>query len=205
MQCLGFGNVIISNSVFNKDIISEEIRLMQEYGFRRVVFALNHDVISNTVSQYIDNRNEISGIINSVTPRGMIALLSANILMTKDSVYEKQLSRLSIKKTQYIFVEFPTFEGKDWIDSTLNYLLYKQKKKPVFMSFEKNIATYDEEFIIHLISTRLSAFMIDLNSFANPKAIPYIKRLVDANAIIIPGMSGVISDYANLSGKLNYF
>ena len=73
------------------------------------------------------------------------------------------------------------------------------------MSFEKNIATYDEEFILHLITTRLSAFMIDLNSFANPKAIPYIKRLIDANAVIIPGISGVIEDYANLYGKLNYF
>ena len=37
--------------------------------------------------------------------------------------------------------EFPIFDGKDWIDSTLNYLLYKQKKNPVFISFEKNIFT----------------------------------------------------------------
>lgn len=205
MQSLGFSNVIVSNSVFNKDIISYEMQLMQEYGFRRMIFALNHDVTSDTVSQYIEKRNEISKLINSSAPRGALAMLTPNLLMTKDSVYEKQISRLAIRKTQYVFVEFPAFDGKEWIDSTLNYLLYKQKKKPVFMSFEKNIATYDEEFILHLITTRLSAFMIDLNSFANPKAIPYIKRLIDANAVIIPGISGVIEDYANLYGKLNYF
>ena len=205
MQSLGFSNVIISNGIFNKDTISAEIELMQEYGFRRIVFALNHDVTSNTISHFLDKKNKISEIINSATPLGTMTALYSNILMTKDSVYEKQLSRLSIKKTQYLFVEFPAFNGKDWIDTTLNYLLYKQKKKPVFMSFEKNIATYDEAFILHLISTRLSAFMIDLNSFANPQAIPYIKRLIDANAIIIPGMSGVIEDYAGLSDKLNYF
>ena len=205
MQSLGFSNVIISNSVFNKDVISYEMQLMQEYGFRRMIFALNHDVTSDTVSQYIEKRNEISKLINSLAPRGAVTMLTPNLLMTKDSVYEKQISRLAIRKTQYVFVEFPAFDGKEWIDSTLNYLLYKQKKKPVFMSFEKNIATYDEEFILHLSTTRLSAFMIDLNSFANPKAIPYIKRLIDANAVIIPGISGVIEDYANLSGKLNYF
>lgn len=205
MQSLGFSNVIVSNSVFNKDVISYEMQLMQEYGFRRMIFALNHDVTSDTVSQYIEKRNEISKLINSSAPRGALAMLTPNLLMTKDSVYEKQISRLAIRKTQYVFVEFPAFDGKEWIDSTLNYLLYKQKKKPVFMSFEKNIATYDEEFILHLITTRLSAFMIDLNSFANPNAIPYIKRLIDANAVIIPGISGVIEDYANLSGKLNYF
>ena len=205
MQSLGFSNVIISNSVFNKDVISYEMQLMQEYGFRRMIFALNHDVTSDTVSQYIEKRNEISKLINSLAPRGAVTMLTPNLLMTKDSVYEKQISRLAIRKTQYVFVEFPAFDGKEWIDSTLNYLLYKQKKKPVFMSFEKNIATYDEEFILHLITTRLSAFMIDLNSFANPKAIPYIKRLIDANAVIIPGISGVIEDYANLYGKLNYF
>ena len=205
MQSLGFSNVIISNSVFNKDVISYEMQLMQEYGFRRMIFALNHDVTSDTVSQYIEKRNEISKLINSLAPRGAVTMLTPNLLMTKDSVYEKQISRLAIRKTQYVFVEFPAFDGKEWIDSTLNYLLYKQKKKPVFMSFEKNIATYDEEFILHLITTRLSAFMIDLNSFANPNAIPYIKRLIDANAVIIPGISGVIEDYANLPGKLNYF
>lgn len=205
MQSLGFSNVIVSNSVFNKDVISYEMQLMQEYGFRRMIFALNHDVTSDTVSQYIEKRNEISKLINSLAPRGAVTMLTPNLLMTKDSVYEKQISRLAIRKTQYVFVEFPAFDGKEWIDSTLNYLLYKQKKKPVFMSFEKNIATYDEEFILHLITTRLSAFMIDLNSFANPNAIPYIKRLIDANAVIIPGISGVIEDYANLSGKLNYF
>lgn len=205
MQSLGFSNVIVSNSVFNKDVISYEMQLMQEYGFRRMIFALNHDVTSDTVSQYIEKRNEISKLINSSAPRGALAMLTPNLLMTKDSVYEKQISRLAIRKTQYVFAEFPAFDGKEWIDSTLNYLLYKQKKKPVFMSFEKNIATYDEEFILHLITTRLSAFMIDLNSFANPKAIPYIKRLIDANAVIIPGISGVIEDYANLYGKLNYF
>ena len=205
MQSLGFSNVIVSNNVFNKDVISYEMQLMQEYGFRRMIFALNHDVTSDTVSQYIEKRNEISKLINSSAPRGALAMLTPNLLMTKDSVYEKQISRLAIRKTQYVFVEFPAFDGKEWIDSTLNYLLYKQKKKPVFMSFEKNIATYDEEFILHLITTRLSAFMIDLNSFANPKAIPYIKRLIDANAVIIPGISGVIEDYANLYGKLNYF
>ena len=205
MQSLGFSNVIVSNNVFNKDVISYEMQLMQEYGFRRMIFALNHDVTSDTVSQYIEKRNEISKLINSLAPRGAVTMLTPNLLMTKDSVYEKQISRLAIRKTQYVFVEFPAFDGKEWIDSTLNYLLYKQKKKPVFMSFEKNIATYDEEFILHLITTRLSAFMIDLNSFANPKAIPYIKRLIDANAVIIPGISGVIEDYANLYGKLNYF
>ena len=69
MQSLGFSNVIVSNSVFNKDIISYEMQLMQEYGFRRMIFALNHDVTSDTVSQYIEKRNEISKLINSSAPR----------------------------------------------------------------------------------------------------------------------------------------
>ena len=129
MQSLGFSNVIVSNSVFNKDVISYEMQLMQEYGFRRMIFALNHDVTSDTVSQYIEKRNEISKLINSSAPRGALAMLTPNLLMTKDSVYEKQISRLAIRKTQYVFVEFPAFDGKEWIDSTLNYLLYKQKEK----------------------------------------------------------------------------
>ena len=111
-----------------------------------------------------------------------------------------------ILKNINFFCEFPLFNGRrEWIDPSLNYLLYTQKKKPVFVSFEKVIATYDGELVDHLINTRLAAFMIDVNSFANPNAIPYIKKLIEANTVIIPGMSGVMENYANLSSKIEYF
>ena len=97
------------------------------------------------------------------------------------------------------------FDGEDWIDATLNYLLYKQKKYPCFMSFERNITTYNEEFIKHLVSTRCSCFMIDINAFAVPRLIPYLNTMIDSNAVIIPGISGVLDDYTALEEKLDYF
>ena len=46
--------------------------------------------------------------------------------------------------------------------------------------------------------------MIDINSFAVPSIIPYIEYLIDANAVIIPGLCGVLSDYTALEDKLLY-
>ena len=135
----------------------------------------------------------------------MSVWLESNIIMTDESIYEKQISKLSIKKTNYLLTTFPLFDGEDWIDATLNYLLYKQKKYPCFMSFERNITTYNEEFIKHLVSTRCSCFMIDINAFAVPRLIPYLNTMIDSNAVIIPGISGVLDDYTALEEKLDYF
>ena len=55
------------------------------------------------------------------------------------------------------------------------------------------------------IKTPYAAFMIDINSFSNPNAIPYILRIIDKGALIIPGLSCPIDDYPALDVKMDYF
>ena len=200
MYSLGFSNLIVSNSIFDPKATSLTTSFMKDHGFKRFFYAVPHDVRFSSPQIHISKKKNIEAKIKDSS-----VCVVSNILMQPESVYEKQISRLSNLKTQYLFVEFPIFDGKDWIDPTLNYLLYKQKKNPVFISFEKNIATYDRDFLLHLISTRNAAFMIDLNAFANPNMIPYIEMMIDSNSIIIPGMSGVLEDYTNLYDKLEFF
>ena len=202
---LDFSNVIISNNVFSDDSLVNTFDLLSELGFKRFTFLVNHDVGTESLAKHIDDKKFILDKIKKYRPYSSTVRVESNILMTDQSVYEKQISALSVRKTKYLFLEFPIFDGEAWIDSTLNYLIFKQKKKPVFVSFEKNIATYDPKFISHLIKTRLAAFMIDLNSFTNVNCIPYIKQIIDAKAIIIPGISGMISDYTKLEEKLTFF
>ena len=204
IRSLGFSNVIVSDNNFNSEHLSELFDFFSYYGFRRIVFTLDHDVTSSTPSSHIKLKQEYFQLLKKIKPRGISVWLESNIIMGKDSIYEKQISRLSIKKSDYLLTTFPCFSGKDWIDPTLNYLLYKQKKYPCFMSFERNLATYEPEFLDHLITTRCSCFMIDINSFASPKIIPYINALIDANAVIIPGFCGVIDDYTSLDAKLDH-
>lgn len=202
---LDFSNVIISNNIFSDDTLTNTFSLLSSLGFKRFTFLVNHDVCTVSLAKHLEDKKIILNKIKKLRPYASTVRVESNILMTSQSVYEKQMSALSIRKTKYMFLEFPVFDGEDWIDSTLNYLIFKQKKKPVFVSFEKNIATYDSRFVSHLINTRLSVFMIDLNSFSNVNCIPYIKQIIDAKAIIIPGISGVISDYIQLEDKLKFF
>ncbi len=205
MQNLGFSNVIISNDDFLSSNVELTVSRLTDVGFRRLFFAVSHDVTSSPLCSHKNKLTQTSAIIKETRSPECSQFLITNILMTDESIYEKQISKLSPRNSQYIFVDFPAFDGKTWIDSTLNYLLYKQKKMPVFMSFEKNIATYEHDFLLHLLSTRLASFMIDLNAFANPNAIPYIKKLIKKDAVIIPGVSGNIGNYSGLGEKMDIF
>ena len=205
MQSLGFSNIIVANSCFTPTDIKSTILRMQEYGFKRFFFALDHDVIGKTISHHLDERKRLLALIKDHVPRGCYFDVLSNVCMTENSVYEKQISRLGIKKTQYLSLQFPVFDGGFWLDASMRYLYFAREKKPLFISFERNIATYDPGYIRRAIKTRYAAFMIDVNSFANPNAIPYILQIIDKGAHIIPGVSNPIEDYPALDVKMNYF
>ena len=205
MQSLGFSNLIIANSVFKPTLLKTTLDRMQDYGFKRFFFTLEHDVTMTTISRHLDDRKRLLPIIKDVTPRGCYSDVLTNVAMNQNSVYEKQISRLGVKKTQYLLLQFPIFEGGVWLDASMRYLYFARERKPLFVSFERNMATYDPGYIRRIIKNRNAAFMIDINSFANPNAIPYILQIIEKGSIIVPGLSSPIEDYPSLDIKMNYF
>ena len=205
MQSLGFSNLIIANYGFKPDILKTTIDRMQEYGFKRFFFTLDHDVTSATISHHIDERRRLSALIKDYIPRGCYYDILTNVPMHQDSVYEKQISRLGIKKTQYLPLQLPIFEGGVWLDASMRYLYFARERKPLFISFEKTIATYEPGYVRRAIKTRYAAFMIDINSFSNPSAIPYICQIIEKGSPILLGLSSPIEDYPALDVKMNYF
>ena len=204
MESLGFSNLIIANSIYKPDILNTTVERMREYGFKRFFFTLDHDVTSRTISHYLEKRKQALKTIKEIIPRGCYYDVIPSIAASKDSIYEKQISRLSFKKTRYLPLQFPVFEAF-WIDAALRYLLYGRNKKPLFISFERNIATYDPGYIRRIVKNRSAAFMIDINSFANPNAIPHITSIIEKGSPIVLGLSSPIEDYPSLDIKMNYF
>lgn len=205
MQSLGFSNIIVANACFTPIAVKATIDRMQEYGFKRFFFALDHDVTSKTISHHLGERTRLLDLIKEYVPRGVHYDVLSNVCMNENSVYEKQISRLGIRKTQYLSIQFPIFDGGFWLDASMRYLYFARNKKPLFISFERNIATYDPGYIRRAIKTRYAAFMIDINSFSNPNAIPYILQIIDKGSPIIPGISQPIEDYPALDVKMDYF
>lgn len=203
MQSFGFSTVIVSNDDFREDTLINTFSVLQMHGFRKIIFAVSHDISSVTVTtaRHIERKKLLQARLSKLSLYGVSTSVVSNVLMSGFSVYERQISRLSLRGSQYLPMELPLFDCKDWIDPTLNYLLYKLKKKPLFISFDRNIATYDGALTEHLMNTRLATFMLDMNSMTNPSMLKYVKSLIDANAIIIPGISGVIEDYTCLYDK----
>ena len=205
IRSLGLSNIIINNNDFTEENLRRVFDLLLFYGFRRVIFTLDHDVTTATLSSHLLEKKKCFSLLKRFKPRGMSVYLETNVVMSSDSIYEKQIRSLSVKATDFLFVSFPTFDGEDWIDQTLNYLLYKQRKFPCFMSFDRNISTYSSSFVDHLMKTRASCFMVDINSFAVPKLIPRLEQMIDNNSVIVPGICGHVDDYTALDSKLDYF
>ena len=128
MQSLGFSNIIVANTCFTSTDIKTTIDRMQEYGFKRFFFALDHDVTTKTISHHLDERKRLLALIKDHVPRGCHYDVLSNVCMTETSVYEKQISRLGIKKTQYLSLQFPIFDGGFWLDASMRYLYFAREK-----------------------------------------------------------------------------
>ena len=205
MSTLGFNNLIIANNDFSESNIEKTFSFILRHGFRRIIFLYDFDVYSDRLPRHLEDISNLSSHIKKYKPYGVSATIESNVIFTRDTAYYDKLSMLSNRKTKHLFIGMLPFDGETWYDRSMGHLINHRRLTPVFTSFERALLSNTESFSSYLISTQPAAFSIDINSFISPAMLPYIKRLIAANRLIIPTISGVIEDYVALSENLQYF
>ena len=87
------------------------------------------------------------------------------------------------------------FSVDDWVNTDLNYLLYRQGITPIFSSFEGNMNTNDSHWIDHFIDSNKFPICLDLNYITALTSDLRIMQTLSENIVILPSMSHSFSDY----------
>ena len=99
------------------------------------------------------------------------------------------LRRLLLKTQTTCLFRLRHLSPMNGLQPDLNYLLYKQKLKPVFTCFERTVISCNSDVVNGLYKIQPASFCLDLDFIISPKHDDFITRCMRDNKIILPAIS----------------
>jgi tyrosine-protein phosphatase YwqE len=140
-----------------------------------------------TVRAFINRRNNAYKLMSPEIPRGMHIYLSAKVLFMEDTLDNLFISRLTYKKSLYLFVELPSLVDLSWLEYELYYLLHKAKLIPIFVNFDHYRQLYDEKTYSRLMKIPYAVYQFNANSLNNLQNIENINKLCTNGKTVVFG------------------
>lgn len=215
MSYLDFDYLIVSNRYLDLQSLKNTFSFFTSLGIRKFIIPLGFDRNIHTVPWMIRNIKNFKEYIRPIRPHGISVFICADIYMSDDIFYDKAMHRLTLGDSDMIFLKMPIFSPTDWINSELNYCLYKAKFNPIFTTFESNIRTAPYEFTDQLFTTHAFKYCLDLDYITSLESTPRISQAISNGISIFPCISRDVchyqdiirgfSDFRNRIGDKAYF
>lgn len=193
MAYLDFDTLLVCNNYFDEESVKHTLTFFNDLGIRKFIFTYDYDRIP--MSFAVSKFRTIKPYIKSCAPRGSQIYTSFNVLMSEGLVFEPSFKRLSLGHSDRIFINCPLFNYDGWLESDMNRLLYKNKLKPDFTSFERNLLICDRQMINRFLSIKNAVFGIDLNYLTAIKNTLDTEKIISRKINIMPCISSHIFNY----------
>ncbi|MBE6576669.1 MAG: hypothetical protein E7653_00850 [Ruminococcaceae bacterium] len=194
MSFLDFNSLIISNNDTDRSSLSNTLTYFKDLGIRRFIVTCGVDPAIDTYSSMLSDIRALRAAAMDARPRAVSLLVVPCVHLSCGVLRNPILKKLSYNGT-HIFVQAPLFVDDKWLPSDINYLLYKQNLKPIFVSFERNLLTSDYEFGNKLYKTQSSRFCLDLNFLTGADGRRRVEQAIFRNIPVIPCVSGRFENY----------
>ncbi len=111
-------------------------------------------------------------------PSGIRIKLFSAVVLQDGVANESALAKLTRPCLGYLPVRLPLFPDTEMIDRELNILLYRRKILPLFLSFDRTMSVYPQEFVQKLLRIQGAAFAFSYASVAKKELQGTIKHLL---------------------------
>ncbi len=199
MPFLPFDYLVISYQSFDSLSLKDTISFFSECGVRKFIFLLNFDRTRHTVSWIKDRQKLLDQSLRDVHPKGLIVCSFLNLELSEGIVYDPAVERLILNHSPFLFVKIPLFCDDSWIDSDLNYLLFKKKISPILTSFEGNIHTNSQARIAQMLRSQAYRFSLDLNYLTALNSDFLFKQIISREISLLPSISHDVSNYVAIT------
>lgn len=198
MGFLAFDYLIVSDPPLDSDSLKDIFSFFAERGIRKFIFLLDFDRIRFTASQIKDRQKHFSELLCSLRSRGISADCFLNLALSDGIVYDSFMDSFSTKTSPFLFAKAPIFCDDAWVDSDLNYLLYKKHRLPILTSFEGNIVTNSQARIDQMLQSKAFRFSLDLNYITSLNADLRMRQIISREISIFPAISHDLSNYVGI-------
>ncbi len=201
MPLLDFNSLVICNEDGSYKSLSDTLLYFSELGIKNFIVTQSFDLNVSSQSKIISDCKMIKETIAAARPRGVRVHFVPTIFLSPKLLKNPFIKRLKIRNSNTVFIQAPFFVNDHWIHSDLNYLLYRQKLRPVFTRFEKNLISCTPKFATSLFKTQKAAYCIDLNFFVSQKYEFRLHQAVTFESPIIPCVSNNLCMYGDMYNR----
>jgi len=202
MSFLAFDYLVISDVHLDTASLKDIFSFFSELGIRKFIFLLNFDRTRHTLSQIKDRQKKFNELLRSVRPHGTLVYSFLTINLSDGVVYDPSIESLFKKTSPFLFVKAPVLCDEAWVDSDLNYLLYKMNCHPILTSFEENILTNSQARIDQMIRSKAYRMTLDLNYITSLDAEVRMMQIISREISVFPSISHDLSNYVGIEKAL---
>lgn len=198
MGFLPFDYLVVSNPPMDSDALKDLFSFFTEHGIRKFIFLLDFDRTRCTLSQIKERQKNLNARLRSIHPRGIIAETYLNLILSNGVVYDPSIASLFAKKTPFLFVKTPVMCDESWIDSDLNYLLYKMNLLPILTSFEENLRTNAHSRMDQILRSKAYRMTLDLNYITALDSDVRMMQIISREISVFPSITHDLSNYVGI-------
>lgn len=158
-------------------------------GIKRIVATPHYSPYKESVRAFLRRRGQAYLAYRShASPRAPVTIqLGAEVVLAEGVSLIANFEKLTIARSDYIFIELPIFQYERWVTTELNSILYRHKLIPVFSNIERYQICYPPELFESLLKTPRAVFQINTRSLLNPKTGILIKDLLKNKRTVLFG------------------
>ena len=196
---LDFDTLLVCNQDFRQSALAGLFAFFGKLGIRKYIFVCELDLCAKTFTQLRDRLSAVRSALCQAKPHGVLLYLTPGFPLVKGLLSDPSLYRLA--PTVYTGIQLPLFGGDDWVEPELSYFLYQKHRLPLYLSFERNLATNSEAFVKRLSQVRSAMIAVDSNTLtANRMEKPLLSALRQ-KLFCIPCISNSLANYAGISSS----
>jgi hypothetical protein len=212
-----FNTLVIANFEDIPYKIQRTLDKFNKAGITRFVILFPVNIRTTSYSKILSDLRNFRNTVLPYRPRGAKLIVYPSVYVEKGTLENPILKKLTIDGNR-VFLRLPDYVDSWWLPSDINYLLYKQKLRPIFVSFEENLLNCAYEFGDKLYKTQYSQFCIDINYLTTfrVKQRTRVDKAIKRGAPMIPCISKPHPEYdteqqyrferlKNRLGNLDYY
>lgn len=207
LYSLGFDTLIIS---YDRSRFSDFKNLMEHFyslGIKNFIFIFDYDPTRDTLVQFSEKFNGVKKYCSQFASRRMKIKCAFNLNICRGAAFNSSVTKLyADKSSKSIFVGMPIFTDRvyDSFATDINHLLYRKSAFTVFSFFDLIIETAGRPFCKKFITNPHIGITLDVNYLFNPKNQDVFNEILKSNCLLIPTVSGDISNYAGVGASAEY-
>lgn len=211
MSYLDFDTLLICNNCFDEESVKFTLDFFKDVGIRKFIFTYEFDCTVKPMSFAIQKFKTLKPYLQLLAPRGVRIYTAFDVIMSDGIVFDPSFKRFTMGHSNRVFIDLPFYNYENWLESDMNHLLYKNKLKPAFTSFERIGDIYEPAMLDRFMTIKNAIFCMDVNYLTSIQATSNVKKLILQGATIFPCVSndpfnypGIIKSFNLLKDRIGY-